>query len=68
MVPLPETVATPFFDQFINGQGEFVPNAVSGKAAHDMLSELLRWTTALQPLRSPQATTKPAAGLTPAVA
>jgi NAD(P)H-dependent FMN reductase len=58
MVPLVETVAIPFFDQFINDQGEFVPNPITEKAAHDMLDELLRWTTALKPLRSTKEATK----------
>jgi hypothetical protein len=38
-----------------------VPNQISVKAAHDMLAELFRWTTALQPLRSPSQATQPAA-------
>jgi NAD(P)H-dependent FMN reductase len=67
MVPLVETVATPFFDQFINEQGEFVPNQISEKAAQDMLHELFRWATALKPLRSPKEATKPAS-LAPVVA
>jgi NAD(P)H-dependent FMN reductase len=60
MIPLVETVAIPFFDQFINAQGDFVPNPVSEKAAHDMLSELLRWATALKPLRSTSLATQSA--------
>ncbi len=67
MVPLAETVATPFFDQFINAQGVFAPNPVSEKAAHDMLAELLRCTTALKPLRSPSEAPK-SASLAPVVA
>jgi NAD(P)H-dependent FMN reductase len=58
MIPLVETVAIPFFDQFINEQGVFVPNSISEKAAHEMLSELLRWATALKPLRSTSQATK----------
>ncbi len=60
MVPLAETVATPFFDQFINAQGLFAPDPVSEKAAHDMLAELLRCTTALKPLRNPGEAPRPA--------
>ncbi|MBD0257288.1 MAG: NAD(P)H-dependent oxidoreductase [Cytophagales bacterium] len=67
MVPLVETVAIPFFDQFINGQGVFVPNPISEKAAHDMVAELFRWATALKPLRSPSPATQPA-GAAPVVA
>jgi NAD(P)H-dependent FMN reductase len=67
MVPLPEMVANPFFDQNINEQGVFVPNQTSVKAAHEMFHELVRWTTALKPLRSTSEATTPA-GVTPVVA
>jgi NAD(P)H-dependent FMN reductase len=60
MIPLAETVAAPFFDQLIDGQGRFAPNTVSEKAAHDMLTELLRWATALKPLRRTSQATRPA--------
>ncbi len=59
MVPLAEGVAVPFFEQFINEQGVFVPNQTSVRAAHDMLHELARWVTVLEPLRSTNAETKP---------
>jgi NAD(P)H-dependent FMN reductase len=67
MIPLVETVATPFFEQFINEQGAFVPNPISEQAAHDMLNELLRWATALKPLRSTREATK-STGVSSAVA
>jgi NAD(P)H-dependent FMN reductase len=53
MMPMFEAVAIPFFAQHINADtGVFDPGEVPVKAAVVMLDELLRWTTALKPLRS----------------
>lgn len=52
MMPLPEAVSIPFFQQHINEEaGTFDPGEVQAKAADVMLNELLRWAEALKPLR-----------------
>jgi NAD(P)H-dependent FMN reductase len=51
MVPLGETVAIPFVQQFLSEHGQVQANAVMETAATAMLDELRRWSTALQPLR-----------------
>ena len=48
MVPLVEQVNIPFFTQFINEQGQYVPNEISLKAADNMLKQLVRWTRGLK--------------------
>lgn len=54
MMPMVEAVALPMFAQAIDAAtGKFQPPDVQSKAAHAMLSELLRWTNALEPLRRP---------------
>jgi NAD(P)H-dependent FMN reductase len=54
MMPVPDTVAIPFFARHIDGEsGAFDPGEVQEQAARVMLDELLRWTTALRPLRRP---------------
>jgi len=52
MMPIPETVALPFFTKMINEQGVFDPGEVQDKAAAALLDELHRWSDALAPLRS----------------
>jgi NAD(P)H-dependent FMN reductase len=52
MVPLFETVALPFFDQYIDSQGVFTASQISEKAAGVMLNELARWAAALKPLKA----------------
>lgn len=52
MMPIPESVAIPFFAQHLDDSGTFAPPEVQEKAAVTMLDELLRWTEALRPLRS----------------
>ncbi|SDJ91756.1 NAD(P)H-dependent FMN reductase [Catalinimonas alkaloidigena] len=47
IVPLMESVNFPMFTQFVNEQGEFVPNEVSHKATETMLRELTRWAKGL---------------------
>jgi NAD(P)H-dependent FMN reductase len=51
VVPIPVGVPIPFFSQFINDEGEFVPNEATLKAAETMLAELLRWTKGLKSVR-----------------
>lgn len=48
VVPLTQGVNFPFFAQFMNDKGGFVPNENSHKAAETMLHELVRWTKGLQ--------------------
>lgn len=48
VMPLPETVAIPFFAQHIDkATGVFSPGPTQAQAAAVMLDELLRWATAL---------------------
>jgi len=48
VVPLSEAVHLPFFSQYINAEGQFVPGEISQKAANTMLRELVRWTHGLK--------------------
>lgn len=48
VVPLAEQVNLPFFTQFINEQGQFVPNDISLKAADNLFKQLVRWTKGLK--------------------
>lgn len=52
MVPLTEAVSIPFVAQFLDDNGQLHPNDVMDTAANALLSELARWTAALQPLRA----------------
>jgi NAD(P)H-dependent FMN reductase len=52
MMPMQEAVAIPFFAQYIDEQGLFVPPESHEHAAEVMLKELHRWTAALKPLRA----------------
>lgn len=52
MMPIPEAVAMPFFNQLVDDEGGFQPNDSLTRAARAMLDELLRWTAALAPLRA----------------
>jgi len=53
MMPIPEAVAIPFFQQYIDRDSDtFDPGEVQAKAGGVMLDELLKWATALKPLRS----------------
>lgn len=53
MMPVPEAVSIPFFNQHIDAAaGTFDPGAVQATAATTMLDEMLRWTTALGSLRA----------------
>jgi NAD(P)H-dependent FMN reductase len=52
MMPLPEAVSIPFYAQHLDREsGVFDPGEVQARAAEVMLTELLRWTEALKPLR-----------------
>ncbi len=55
MVPVFDSVNIPFVQQFIGPDGHLQPNETMEAAATTMLDELLRWTTALRPLRDPAA-------------
>lgn len=52
MMPIPEQVSVPFFTKFITEEGVFVPDPTIEKSASAMLTELLRWSDALKPLRA----------------
>lgn len=51
MMPLPDAVSVPFFQQFIK-DGVFTPNAELEKGANNMLNELYKWASALKPLHA----------------
>ncbi len=51
LTPLSEAVTVPFVVQFIDDEGEFVPNEVIEQSAKAMLDELLRVSAALAVLR-----------------
>lgn len=52
MMPMFEAVSIPFFAQYIDKEtGAFDPGELQAKAATVMLDELLKWATALAPLR-----------------
>ncbi len=53
MMPMFETVAIPFFTQHVKTDtGTFEPGETQAKAAAVMLDELLKWATALKPMRA----------------
>ena len=52
MMPMAEGVAIPFVGQYLEREtGQFTPAELQTKAAGVMLDELLKWATALRPLR-----------------
>jgi NAD(P)H-dependent FMN reductase len=52
MVPVMEAVSIPFFTQYINDDTHvFAPGDVRDKAALTLLDEMLKWATALKPMR-----------------
>jgi NAD(P)H-dependent FMN reductase len=53
MVPLFEAVSIPFVTQFIDDEGQIVPNETMTSSATAMLDELVRVAAALRPLRGP---------------
>ena len=53
MMPIPEAVSIPFFNQHVDAAaGTFDPGEVQAKAATAMLDELLKWGAAMQPMRA----------------
>jgi NAD(P)H-dependent FMN reductase len=52
VVPLPEAVVLPFFAKSLDAEKKFDPGEAQAKPVTTMLDELLRWTNALQSLRS----------------
>jgi NAD(P)H-dependent FMN reductase len=52
MVPIPEGVPVPAYQQFINDEGVFQANELMTTGATTMLSELVKWATALKQLRA----------------
>jgi NAD(P)H-dependent FMN reductase len=52
MVPVFDSVNIPFVAQFIGEDGALHPNDIMEGAAKAMLDELLRWESAVRPLRS----------------
>ncbi len=52
VMPIPEGVAVPNFQQFLQEDGTFKPGELVEKSATTMLGELLRWAEALKPLRA----------------
>lgn len=52
MMPMAETLAIPFLNQYITESGEFIGNEMFDANAGKLLDELLRWTGALKTLRS----------------
>jgi NAD(P)H-dependent FMN reductase len=56
MTPVTEAVQIPFVTQFLGDDGRISANEVMVGAASAMLDELLRYTTALRPLRDPGST------------
>jgi NAD(P)H-dependent FMN reductase len=56
MMPIPESVAIPFFNQYVDREtGGFDPGETQEKAAGAMLDELLKWAGALKTLRPEKA-------------
>lgn len=53
IVPLPEGLILNFFTQFLDDDGNFMPNEVIEKSTTTMLDEMARWTGALEQLRRP---------------
>lgn len=52
MMPMAETLAIPFLNQYMTESGEFTGNELFDASAQKLLDELLRWTNALKTLRS----------------
>jgi NAD(P)H-dependent FMN reductase len=51
MMPIPESVALPFFAKLFDAGGSFNPGETQETAADAMLTQLKRWTDALRVLR-----------------
>jgi len=55
VMPIPDGVAIPFVNNFLDAEGRFVGDDARQKLATAMLDELVRWAGALAPLRAPAA-------------
>ena len=55
VMPIPEAVTLPLFLKLLDGAGTFAPGDAHDRSVTTMLGELLRWATALAPLREPAA-------------
>ncbi|MEP7381577.1 MAG: NAD(P)H-dependent oxidoreductase [Gemmatimonadota bacterium] len=53
MMPLPDAVSIPMYQQFMDEQRNFLGNDILNTSIVTMLDELERWTGALAPLRAP---------------
>jgi len=51
VVSLAESVSIPVLDQFINEEGQFVPNEIITRSANIMLTQLVRWTTGMKAIK-----------------
>ena len=51
MMPLPESIAIPFFVKHIDEKGVFIPDEIMDKSAETLLKELEKWAAALKTLR-----------------
>lgn len=51
MMPVNEAVNVPSFAKFLTQEGKFEPDEVVEKSAGEMFKSLLKWTTALAPMR-----------------
>ena len=54
LVPVTEAVVIPFFEKKIDEQGNFKADEIITKSVETMMTELLKWTKALQPMRQTQ--------------
>lgn len=52
IMPIPEGVSIPFVAKELNEAGQYLGNEQANRAASAMLSELLKWESALKLLRS----------------
>jgi len=52
MMPMVEAVNVPFFTNFIDENGTFIPNEITQKSADIMLKELAKWASGLQIIRN----------------
>lgn len=52
MMPIPEGVSVQFFSKYMKDNGQFDPEGAFDKPTKALLDELLRWTKALETLRS----------------
>ena len=62
MVPAVEAVSAPFFEQFVDEDGTFVPNEVLAGSVVAMLDEVARLTALLRPTSGPGADAAGTAG------